>query len=531
MKSSRFILWQIYCSNHKDQGLALPIAIALGLIAALIGTIMLTQSFRDQTTVATSQSANKSESLAELGVTRSLDLINQNRAIASVNICGGVWNSGQCTNAANNASWATVGNNTPTSNSRLDNLINDVKKPAKTLPINTTVTDTDIPSCTANLVNTTPITNFANQLWRNISENAPDGQFRLINYLYDSGNADNKDDGVGTLTVEGGIGQTSDSNNSIQTTGTGITRLEVKFPVELQPPWGLWLQDQLTASTGVKVDADVRDSRCGQSATDINNFRKDIQIQNKDNSRSYIITPGKAFPTVSSPVVLPNTNRQKASLSISSGMTTLTASGSPHYYKTNTTDNNSLKISGQGKLRVNAPGQTVAIILEGNLDINTINPTQPAIEVTEGTTLIIYASASSTISIEGNSLLKNHDNNTPDKFQIYLSGATGGGNTSKWIAINGSAKLDNVFIFGPLIKLTQEDATRVTGTLWLKSWEGRNSAQFIQGKAPVLSNLAVVLRPGNASAVPTLESISVNKINDLSSWRHCQADPTVNSCS
>lgn len=512
MKPYRFMLWWIYCLHAKNRGSALPIALVVGLIAALVGTLMLAESFRDRTDIVTRQSASSSEALAELGVTRSLDRINSFRAIASVPACGGSWNtSGQCTDNTN-PSWFTVSNPVPTGTYRLDNLISDLTKPAKTLLNNTTVTAADIPSCIPITVNATTVSGFANQVWQDAFSDPKDGQFRLIDYNYNAVDSDNRNDGTGTLTVEGRIGQGGSGSTATATAQTGTARLQVQFPVQLEPPWGLWIQTGLTAATGVRVNADVRHSGCGQTASDINDFR----TTNQGSSWKYAITPDKLFgPSPDPPVVAPAD--QSPSLSISTGITTLTAAGSPYHYQIdNVVDKNSMVISGMGRLRANAPGQRVEIVLPGNLRVKTSNPTQEAIEVTEGTTLVIYVAGS--VIIEQNSLLKNHDNNRPSNFQLYHTGASG------VITLSSNTNIDNAFIFAPNTTLTQQNTSQIRGTMWLGSWVGQDSAEFTQGPDPLLSTLMIIVRRPTGSPITTLEDISLNRIGNngrLSSWRRC----------
>ena len=544
MKYSKFTLLRLYWFSFKDRGVVLPITIGLGLIAVLVGTIMLTRSFRDQTSVVASQLTTGSQAIAELGVTRSLDLINQFRAIASVPPCGSSWKNGECGNNST-PSWYAVTNETiqtketkTTEDIKLSSLINDVTSPARTF--SASVTNADIPSCTAQEnTNTKTVANFANQKWQNTTR----GQFRLVNYVYDGKAPDDANDNVGTLTVEGGIGQTSGNITPNQTAGTGITRLEVAFPVRLQPPWGLWIrggesapldhQTMTVPKQGVK--ADIRDSGCADDTSDKTARVTEINSLLSQGVK-YVSTPGKYFGDLFPQPSFDNFEffpPEGGELKISSGDRTISKGGDYYIIQNTNNDGRSIDISGDGRLLVNAPGQRVRIYLAGELYLDGANRNRPVIEVTKGTTLELYVDGRR-IQVLGNSLVKNAPENTPDNFQIYTPADSTGTHGETAFTLQGI--FENVFVFAPNQILTQSGSKdkpgRFTGTLWARSWRGSGDSgevEFTQGKPPVFKNLAIACKSGKKydsceeADKRSIEDISINTIGKIISWRRCEA--------
>ena len=162
----------------RDEGFTLPMVIALGLVMLLLGTANIVKSSEENLNATIQNSSSDASAIAEVGITKYRELLNQNRILT-------IYNHDQWTSNS-----VTVGTNTidvagqacidltsaPTGWTGTATLINDTAATAT----DTTTTDNDN--------------------WWNVSENidgvAGDdliGKYRLVSYIYDNDNnpADN----------------------------------------------------------------------------------------------------------------------------------------------------------------------------------------------------------------------------------------------------------------------------------------------------------------------------------------------------
>ncbi|MBE9171284.1 hypothetical protein IQ238_28565 [Pleurocapsales cyanobacterium LEGE 06147] len=195
--------------SSKEQGFAIPIVIALGLIMILIGMVSIVKSNEEDLTAIGQRGTQRALTAAEAGVAYYRDLINKNRAIAVYSACKDedknkdgklTWDNSQnkwtCSNNGTTVSWA---NNTNIPNI---NFYNSCSSAGFT-------TDNGFG---ANAVQNATV----NIGWQDVNNNPDLGQYRLVSYSY----ADN----AGTLIIEG-RDRNSDNDAS-------VTRLRVEFPIQ-----------------------------------------------------------------------------------------------------------------------------------------------------------------------------------------------------------------------------------------------------------------------------------------------------------
>ena len=80
-----FILKILLQRRAKDEGFTLPMVIALGLIMLLLGTVQIVKSNEENITAINTNSSSDALALAEVGVARYRELLNQNRILTIYN--------------------------------------------------------------------------------------------------------------------------------------------------------------------------------------------------------------------------------------------------------------------------------------------------------------------------------------------------------------------------------------------------------------------------------------------------------------
>jgi hypothetical protein len=167
-------------SRSPERGAVLPVLLGLGLIMTVAGLTTVISSQNDEVTATAQQSSAKSLSIAEAGVARVQDLINNLRVLSTEDL--GSWKTTY--DGLDFASCATSGT--------VNNAVNDY------------------------------VDSSGNGKWMNVTG----GRFKIVSYTYDSGTS------TGTLEIEG------------EATGTNAeTKLEVQIPVDPPgsvPIPGLW---------------------------------------------------------------------------------------------------------------------------------------------------------------------------------------------------------------------------------------------------------------------------------------------------
>jgi hypothetical protein len=150
----------------RDEGFTLPMVIALGLVMILLGTINIVKSSEENITAISQNSSADAMAVAEVGISKYRELLNQNRILS-------VYNHDQWTN--NSASVDYLGDGT---------LVN-IDLPVQTCNDITTTPPGWKDDGTASAPNNTA-------KWWKVEENIdgttgddPIGEYRLISYIYD----------------------------------------------------------------------------------------------------------------------------------------------------------------------------------------------------------------------------------------------------------------------------------------------------------------------------------------------------------
>ena len=239
--------------RYSDRGFAMPIAIGLGFVMILIAATMIMRSQGDQITASTQKATNRGLSAAETGITRYQSLINNNRVIATYPLTGTL-------------SWTN----------------------ASSIP--------GITSCSGG--GTTPVKDASTTAWRDVStedlngngtldtgedingngtlDSDPSlGQYRLVNYVYPAPGTTGTvgvAPGIGQLTVEGRVNQSSSGSTATTSVGTATTRLQINIPVQqgdinTVPVPGAWfkeggMEDAQTGKAEKTVKGNVLLSDC-----------------------------------------------------------------------------------------------------------------------------------------------------------------------------------------------------------------------------------------------------------------------------
>jgi Tfp pilus assembly protein PilX len=210
----------------SEQGFAMPVALGLGLIMALIGVTMIVRSQGDRVTSAAQKATASSLSAAETGIARYQSLINTNRPISMYPGCVTWASSGTaCNDTGTTQSWG-----------------NAVTIPAYSNTCSNSASGSGAAVITAQ----------ASRDWQDVDPNDPTkGQFRLIDYAYTG--TPGSPPGTGTLTVEGRINQTGSGSAATKDARTSTTQLQVTLPVvknnRAAPIPGLWVTDNVSSTT------------------------------------------------------------------------------------------------------------------------------------------------------------------------------------------------------------------------------------------------------------------------------------------
>ena len=153
----------------RDEGFTLPMVIAIGLVMLLLGTINIVKSSEENISAISQNSSSDALAIAEVGVTKYRELLNQNRILT-------VYNQDQWTNNAASVNYLGDG----------------------------TLVNINVPGQTCNNITTTPTgwnagaspaaPSNINKWWRleenidGVAGNEFIGEYRLVSYIYDIDN-------------------------------------------------------------------------------------------------------------------------------------------------------------------------------------------------------------------------------------------------------------------------------------------------------------------------------------------------------
>lgn len=336
--------------SKGDRGFVLPLVIMMGLVLIVASLGIVASSHNNQKNTIAQKSTAEGLAIAETGVTRILDLINQNRYISMFPDCISRNSStGACNDSTTSPrpqSWATI----------------------TSFPTVTVCGTAGSPSEVQAVAST--------QNW--VAVNGSDTQYRLINYQYSPtvGLAP----GTASLTIEGRINGNTANNST--------SRLEVQIPVEPGPLLteaipGVWLVNGSTGSNNkIQGDTLINDCTVTQAQLDEMNDKTIIgsdPITKQPYEAKYTAMTFPDLPTKPSPFLntldLPNKP---------SGVITLPCLTTPCDYSNTPTvadrpnasgvyeySANHIRLqTGSSKLII-TPGQKVTIYLDGEIDGNT----------------------------------------------------------------------------------------------------------------------------------------------------------------
>ena len=452
--------------SKSDRGFVLPLVIMMGLVLIVASLGIIASSQNSQKNTIAQKSTAEGLAIAETGVTRILDLINQNRYISMFPDCVSRNSStGACNDSTTSPlpkSWATI----------------------TSFPSATVCGTAGSPSDVQAVAST--------QSWVNV--NGSNTQYRLINYQYSPtvgvapGNA--------SLTIEGRVNNGSPSNST--------SRLEVKIPVEPGPLLtegipGVWLAKGSTGNNNkIQGDTLINDCTVTQAQLDAMNTNTIIgndPITGQAYEAKYTAMTFPDLPTKPSPFLntldLPNNT---------SGIITLPCLTTPCNYSTTPTvadranasgvyeySANNIKLqTGSSKLII-TPGQKVTIYLDGEIDGNT--------EMVHNCT--------------GVSGCK------PTNFQIYgYAVKTTSPNFTPQICLIGNNELE-AFIYAKEYTVGVGGTGVVRGTIWADAWStsggcGSNTSNIVVEQSARWTDLG--LQPKNTPPI----------LRNIASWQRKQ---------
>jgi Tfp pilus assembly protein PilX len=433
-------------ASASTKGFVLPVAIGVGLIAILIGIMVIARSNQNRITATAQKETARSLAAAESGITQFQSLFNRYRPLSTY--CSS--NIAPAPSSCGAVTWQTVKDS--------DLAGSDVCEAAATL-----VKDY--------------ADDFTNNQWKSVSTNLSDGQFRLISYFYkpDATSASLFLPGKGELTLEGRVNQNSDNTSSNR---MSVTRIQIQFPVTNLPPNsadvpGLWVSsgaDSTVIDSEVQLKTKIKDSACTPAIN--------TTLQSKQPSPyEYQTTPGNYFPLMpaegnSSPVtgvtgfydISSPLNGPEKWPRISD-----TASNNVYTYRIAADKKNNLSIDLTGGQTVffGEESKTVVLYLDGGINVE-----NSQIIVGSGSRLIIYAHGPVTLSNSTLNPIEQEDTYAAEKVQLYVYPSSSDPAPSVTIGGGSISGPMQLLLFAPQSQVVFNAAAQVKGTIWAKSWKG-----------------------------------------------------------
>ncbi len=459
-----------------ERGFAVPLVLMIGIVTLVSSIMIIFKAVDEKEGQSTKQTTNEALSIAELAVTRYQNFLLEHPALAVYPDCEGTRNgNGVCPDSGSVASWSNAA---------------------------------VVPDVTVNA----EITTAANSTWRDVQPgDLSKGQIRIVSYSFDNDDnpatpVDLTAPGVATLEVEGRVKQ---SSNGQEVNSTGTSRLRVRFDVT--PGSGspsvaeLWIDDNDVSggSTSGTIQADIKDSTplAGNNSGNVTKLK----------ALQPVITPPYTYEE-NSPTPFPPlppegqlANVPASSCTIATKVDTATTfpractPGGVTYNTYRFTDPTSFDLGGGDVITADAPGQKVFWYVEGKLKMTHATA---KIEVTPGTTLVIYAHDE--VSLTGGSDVGGALSNPggPDNIQLYNY-------SNQEIKLTGSSGSKG-FIFSPNARVSMTGSGGMIGTIWAKGWHGTGSTGFTSGTNP----------PNCSNLSASFSSIcgTSNKIGSITSW-------------
>jgi hypothetical protein len=471
-------------ASDSTKGFVLPVAIGVGLIAILLGIMVIARSNQNRITATAQKETARSLAAAESGITQFQSLFNRYRPLSTY--CSS--NAAPAPSSCGTLTWQTVQNS--------DLAGSEVCEAAATL-----------------------VKDYANGQWQNVSTNPSDGQFRLISYFYKPNAASASPFllGIGELTLEGRVNQNS---NNTPSNRTSVTRIQVQFPVTNLPPRspdipGLWVSsgaDSTVTDPEVQLKTNIRDSAC--------TIAINTALQSKQPSPyEYQPTPSNYFPLMpaegSSPPATGVTGFYNISSPIDSSeelpRTSDVANSNVYTYRVaaNTANNRSIDITGgktifvgeKSKTSVGEESKTVVLYLDGGINVE-----NSQIIVGSEYRLIIYSHGPVTFSNSVLNPIDQEDNfavkqdssekdspekNVAEKVQLYVYPSSSDPSPSITIGGGSASTSMQLLLFAPQSQVVFNAAAQVKGTIWAKSWKG-DADSVLEQASTDLSNVKII---------------------------------------
>ncbi len=491
----KLLLLKILFVNHtKDKGYVIPIVFALGLIMTLIGTISIFQSSDEEIISISQRDTSRALAAAEAGIARYREQINRYKVIAMYDACADAggdedtdndWSGADCQNADNIVSWKTA-SKVNGGNPNIPNL--NTYCPAE----GSTTADND-----------NNVEALASRGWQNIGDDSSQGQYRLIDYIYNEpADADYVNERydpqpTGTLIVEGRVDQ--NNTNLANEQRASVASIRVELPVQpgipnsdpnLNPDDSqkisvdaflngfnpaLWItgandNDLDLGNINVNGNIVVTDADCDFSG---NLPNTDDLFDSTNNSiivdpRNVAIVVDPADPTPPAIPPLANVNEitladlTTESLPINGATATTVQGDTVYYYKLVDTVNADPAILGNGT-NLNLVGG------------NTIN-------IRRGRKVVLFVEGNININAAGGNININPDSvNNSSHLEIYMTDATSNINFNGIYVddTNGNVNLKALLHApqSPVSILGSPDIT-FTGAMWVENWSGSSSRRF-----------------------------------------------------
>jgi hypothetical protein len=430
-------------SSASTKGFVLPIAIGVGLIAILLGIMVIARSSQNRVTATAQKETARSLAAAETGITQFQSLFNRYRPLATYCSNSSAPAPSSC---GSTVTWQTVGDSA--------------------------LAGSDVCEAAATLVKS-----LANGQWQSVSANPDDGQFRLISYFYKPTAAGGTPllPGTGELTLEGRVNQNSDSTASNR---TSVTRLKIQFPVANLSPTstdvpGLWVSrgaDSTVSDTKVQLKTNLRDSACTAA---INTALRAQQ----PSPYKYQSMPGNYFPLLPAEGKSPPATGVLGSYNFSLPIKDSeklprigdTAVSNIYTYRIAAESDKSIDLTGNKVFLVGESSKTVVLYLDGGINVDSSQ-----ITVASGSKLIIYAHGPVTLSGTTLNPIDQEDTLAAERVQLYVYPPSSSSVPAPAVNISGgSASIPmQLLLFAPQSQVSFNREAKVKGTVWAKSWQG-----------------------------------------------------------
>jgi hypothetical protein len=441
-------------SRTSEQGFVLPIAIGVGLIAILLGIMVVARSSQNRITATAQRETARSLAAAETGITQFQSLLDRYRPLST--FCSSP--TATCTAPK---TWQSATN----SDLAPDGI------------------------CEANPASR--VQGYANQQWQDISANSADGQFRLFSYVYDNSTPSGAQLGTGTLIVDGRVNANDDGSISAR---TSTTRINVQFKindgrVNAGTLPGLWIRnDAVSRTDATTLNTTIRNSACLPDPVTANKFAS-VPVS----PYQYEAAPGESFPG------LPQRGMSLAEFGTYSDISAVNDStaalaapavNTAVSYRVAAVSGLSLNLT-NSTLTVGTSGKpaTFSLYLDGGVNVSGSGQ----IKVAPGSKLLIYTHSSVTLAGNTNLQIAQDGTSAPENVQLYVypMGATGPAVSLS----GGSGAAMNLFLFAPKSQVTMTLGATVAGMIWADSWVGSGGAKIIQSSIPAIALSGVIFPP------------------------------------